>query len=151
MSSIPIFPSQLLISNSMDTEFDSNYHIFRDVIPQTRIDYIWHFRTQIRDSHTFNHIGSQTFKQFPLSVSIGTKPSGGENEAANAQIAIWQAAQWAFLQSIAPTKVNELPFLPGLVAVGDKWKFVATTWENGNTVCCVSSYFSFAYKSLTFQ
>ncbi|KAK2051790.1 hypothetical protein LY76DRAFT_375729 [Colletotrichum caudatum] len=71
----------------------------------------------------------------PIAVAIETKRSDGLEQAV-LQIGIWQAAHWAYLDRIASKKgstFDGLEFLPGLVASGADWYFVASTREGQRT------------------
>lgn len=74
-------------------------------------------------------------QQYPLGISIETKRHGGDIARGEQQLAIWQAAQWEFLQSRAgPSAADELGFIPGIVVQGHSWSLVATTWNQAITV-----------------
>ncbi|CAG1964671.1 unnamed protein product [Fusarium graminearum] len=63
----------------------------------------------------------------------GDDPVGSEMH-----LAAWHAAQWRFLKGLAGDNIKDLGFLPGIIIEGHEWKFVATTWKKGKTVCAIA-------------
>lgn len=100
--------------------------------------------------YSISHTTYMPLAQYPIALSIETKrPSGSGNEA-EAQLGVWQTAQWKMLETmvylgLAPQGsgagdiarpaaspspsacLTELGFLPGIYIVGHHWRFAATT------------------------
>ncbi|RMJ02397.1 hypothetical protein CDV36_015336 [Fusarium kuroshium] len=92
-------------------------------------------------SHTLNQVCHQTLHgsinhtdyapllRRPVCLSIETKRTGEDWQAALEQTSIWLAAQWACLDKLVgtPAVATGLDFLPALIVQGHDWFFVSTT------------------------
>ncbi|KAM0190308.1 hypothetical protein ACHAPI_009559 [Fusarium lateritium] len=102
---------------------------------------------------TVNHTDFAPLQLSPIVLSIETKRPGKELDAAQLQMGVWHAAQWAFLRSVigltpqpltaeeevlrkekANTALAELGFIPGIIVQGHRWLFVFSTLEGDKTV-----------------
>ncbi|GKU07667.1 hypothetical protein FLAG1_09732 [Fusarium langsethiae] len=102
---------------------------------------------------TVNHTDFAPLQLSPIVLSIETKRPGKELDAAQLQMGVWHAAQWAFLRSVIgltpqpltaeeeilrKQKANEvlgqLGFIPGIIVQGHRWLFVFSTLEGDKTV-----------------
>ncbi|KAF4448081.1 hypothetical protein F53441_8473 [Fusarium austroafricanum] len=102
---------------------------------------------------TVNHTDFAPLQLSPIVLSIETKRPGKELDAAQLQMGVWHAAQWAFLRSVigltpqpltaeeevlrkqkADTALKELGFIPGIIVQGHRWLFVFSTLEGDKTV-----------------
>jgi hypothetical protein len=84
--------------------------------------------------HTVNHTDYDALRTRPLAVSIETKRRGESQSKSELQMGIWHAAQWRFLASQVGDRLDTLEFIPGLIVMGDVWKFVASSHKDGKTV-----------------
>lgn len=152
--------SQLVdFSPCMTASITSRFHYFP--IPPTKVDYVLYIDAESENSAacdaitkleetegSVNHTTFRPLGQYPISLSIETKRHGGDVRKADVQLAAWQAAQWAFLESQAGDGLGELAFLPGIIVQGHEWKFVATTWSNGKTTLWSSHQFGTTMTSV---
>ncbi|CAJ0542463.1 Ff.00g000910.m01.CDS01 [Fusarium sp. VM40] len=102
---------------------------------------------------TVNHTDFAPLQLSPIVLSIETKRPGKELDAAQLQMGVWHAAQWAFLRSVigltpqpltaeeevlrkdkANAALAELGFIPGIIVQGHRWLFVFSTLEGDKTV-----------------
>lgn len=102
---------------------------------------------------TVNHTDFAPLQLSPIILSIETKRPGKELDAAQLQMGVWHAAQWAFLRSVigltpqpltaeeevlrkekAKAALAELGFIPGIIVQGHRWLFVFSTLEGDKTV-----------------
>ncbi|KAF4992333.1 hypothetical protein FDECE_13748 [Fusarium decemcellulare] len=102
---------------------------------------------------TVNHTDFAPLQLTPIVLSIETKRPGKELDAAQIQMGVWHAAQWAFLRSVvgltphhtsteeeiarqqkAETALSGLGFIPGIIIQGHRWLFVFSTLEGDKTV-----------------
>ncbi|KAF4965709.1 hypothetical protein FSARC_6492 [Fusarium sarcochroum] len=102
---------------------------------------------------TVNHTDFAPLQLSSIVLSIETKRPGKELDAAQLQMGVWHAAQWAFLRSVigltpqpstaeeevlrkqmADKKLAELGFIPGIIVQGHRWLFVFSTLEGDKTV-----------------
>ncbi|KAF4499875.1 hypothetical protein FAGAP_3875 [Fusarium agapanthi] len=102
---------------------------------------------------TVNHTDFAPLQLSPIVLSIETKRPGKELDAAQLQMGVWHAAQWAFLRSVIgltpqpltaeeeilrSQKANEvlgqLGFIPGIIVQGHRWLFVFSTLDGNKTV-----------------
>ncbi|RYC80775.1 hypothetical protein BFJ63_vAg16347 [Fusarium oxysporum f. sp. narcissi] len=102
---------------------------------------------------TVNHTDFAPLQLSPIVLSIETKRPGKELDAAQLQMGVWHAAQWAFLRSVigltaqpltaeeeilrkqkANDVLGQLGFIPGIIVQGHRWLFVFSTLEGDKTV-----------------
>ncbi|KLO91936.1 uncharacterized protein LW93_14832 [Fusarium fujikuroi] len=102
---------------------------------------------------TVNHTDFAPLQLSPIVLSIETKRPGKELDAAQLQMGVWHAAQWAFLRSVigltpepltaeeeilrnqkATDVLGQLGFIPGIIVQGHRWLFVFSTLEGDKTV-----------------
>lgn len=102
---------------------------------------------------TVNHTDFAPLQLSPIVLSIETKRPGKELDAAQLQMGVWHAAQWAFLRSVigltpepvtaedeilrnqkANEVLGQLGFIPGIIVQGHRWLFVFSTLEGDKTV-----------------
>ncbi|KAF4343540.1 hypothetical protein FBEOM_2449 [Fusarium beomiforme] len=102
---------------------------------------------------TVNHSDFAPLQLSPIVLSIETKRPGKELDAAQLQMGVWHAAQWAFLRSVvgltaqpltaeeeiqrkqkARVVLEQLGFIPGIIVQGHRWLFVFSTLEGDKTV-----------------
>jgi hypothetical protein len=88
-----------------------------------------------RDEHgSVNFTPFRPTSKYPVGLTIKSKD--GENRLSpEVHLSAWQAAQWRSLCEMAGSDIKGLEFLPGIIVDGHEWKFIATTWKNGRTVC----------------
>ncbi|KAL8291207.1 hypothetical protein RB597_005474 [Gaeumannomyces tritici] len=109
-------------------------------------------------SYSISHTDYAPLAQYPIALSIAAKHQNGSGAEAEAQLGVWQTAQWKMLEAmvysgLAPQGsdagdiagpaanpspgacLEELGFLPGIYIVGHRWTFAATTRdpESGRT------------------
>ncbi|KAJ4312672.1 hypothetical protein N0V84_009816 [Fusarium piperis] len=82
-----------------------------------------------RSHGSINHTDYPPLLRRPVCLSIETKLTGQDWQAALEQTSIWLTAQWACLDKLAGKEVvaTSLEFLPALIVQGHDWWFVATT------------------------
>lgn len=90
---------------------------------------------------SINHTDYAPLINCPLSLSIETKRTGEDWQAALTQTSIWLSAHWKRLQELtrASGGTGSLAFLPAIIVQGHDWSFVAATQDevdglNGETV-----------------
>ncbi|RSL89394.1 hypothetical protein CDV31_015883 [Fusarium ambrosium] len=101
-----------------------------------------------------NHTDFQRLQIRPIVLSIETKAGNKDLDAAELQIGVWHAAQWAFLRSSLlsikraspgrPPTVQEteqadealarLTFIPAVIVQGHRWLFVLSTRQGYKTI-----------------
>ncbi|KAK1637081.1 hypothetical protein BDP81DRAFT_218238 [Colletotrichum phormii] len=87
------------------------------------------------DLGMINHTDHDGLRQLPLAVSIETKRRGENQTKAEAQMGTWLSAQWNFLaRHTNEEMLDRLEFIPGLLVVGDEWKFVACSRLGGKKI-----------------
>ncbi|KAF6798883.1 hypothetical protein CMUS01_15676 [Colletotrichum musicola] len=72
----------------------------------------------------------------PVAVSFVSKMGGRALERADLHTGVWHAAHWSFLSKFTAQRQADLaglPFLPGLITVGEQWYFVLTTRSGRKT------------------
>lgn len=97
---------------------------------------------QIREVREYiNHTDYSPLRRRPIVLSAESKKPGEGYKDAQIQLSVWQAAQWALLESLLasrPTQSALIPFLPALIIQGHEWSFAATTKSGRHTVCILS-------------
>ncbi|KAM6508174.1 hypothetical protein FALCPG4_018061 [Fusarium falciforme] len=101
-----------------------------------------------------NHTDFQRLQIRPIVLSIETKAENQNLDAAELQIGVWHAAQWAFLRSSllsvkrasagrlptaqeaeqADEALSRLPFIPAVIVQGHRWLFVLSTRQGHKTI-----------------
>ncbi|KAI0530082.1 hypothetical protein GGR58DRAFT_518758 [Xylaria digitata] len=118
--------------------------------------------SRITPTATVNHTDFAPIGTRPLLLSIETKKPGVHWDAAQFQIGIWHASQWAFLRWAVAAKirrqriegeaeapqtqkeqdeleakalsiVSSLEFIPSVIVQGHRWHLVLSTYEGGKT------------------
>ncbi|KAI3318738.1 hypothetical protein HD806DRAFT_525943 [Xylariaceae sp. AK1471] len=87
-----------------------------------------------------NHTDYLPLRRRPIVLSAESKKPGEGYTDAQIQLGVWQAAQWALLESLIasrPTQPALIPFLPALIIQGHEWAFAATTKSGRHTVLWV--------------
>lgn len=106
---------------------------------------------------TVNHTDFAPLQLRPIALSIETKKPNKDVDSANLQMGSWHTAQWNFLATAvrlssqdgrvskspleqmelvkrAEARLDQLPFLPGVVVQGHKWSLVLSTREGQKTI-----------------
>ncbi|KLU91754.1 hypothetical protein MAPG_10703 [Magnaporthiopsis poae ATCC 64411] len=112
--------------------------------------------------NSISHTTYQPLARYPIALSITTKLPQGSSEDAEAQLGVWQTAQWRMLEAMVvcsqgsdaghaarpaaagpSARLGELGFLPGIYTVGNLWRFAATTrdQQSGRTTLWTESDF----------
>lgn len=98
-----------------------------------------------------NHIDFFPLRRRPIVLSAESKKPGEGFQEAQVQLGVWQAEQWALLETLlAPRSMAAeteritgqpatIPFLPALIVQGHEWYFTATTKSGKDTVCFFTS------------
>lgn len=89
------------------------------------------------DGSAVNHTDFYPLRDKPIVVSVQSRTPGEGLLAAQAQVGVWQAAQWSLLGSqykSGKDGISSLPFLPALFIQGSQWSFAATTKRDEQTV-----------------
>ncbi|KAF4440792.1 hypothetical protein F53441_12200 [Fusarium austroafricanum] len=101
-----------------------------------------------------NHTEFHRLQIRPIVLSIETKAGSHSLDAAELQVGVWHACQWAFLRSsliavkrastTGPSTQQELeeadqalatlPFIPAVIVQGSRWLFVLSTRQGQKTV-----------------
>ncbi|KAF5018332.1 hypothetical protein F66182_9693 [Fusarium sp. NRRL 66182] len=101
-----------------------------------------------------NHTDFQRLQMCPIVLSIETKAGNQNLDAAELQIGVWHASQWAFLHSsliavkravparpateqeikAADQALARLPFIPAVIVQGHRWLFVLSTRRGYKTI-----------------
>ncbi|KAF5635895.1 hypothetical protein F52700_5208 [Fusarium sp. NRRL 52700] len=101
-------------------------------------------------TRSVNHTDFQRLQMHPIVLSIETK-AGSNSDAAELQIGVWHAAQWAFLKSSilraqdgacsieqqtkqADEALSRLRFIPAVIVLGHRWLFVLSTRQGQKTI-----------------
>ncbi|KAF5723944.1 hypothetical protein FMUND_1265 [Fusarium mundagurra] len=101
-------------------------------------------------TRSVNHTDFQRLQTHPIVLSIETK-AGSNSDAAELQIGVWHAAQWAFLKSSllraqdgacsieqqnekADQALSRLRFIPAVIVQGHRWLFVLSTRQGQKTI-----------------
>lgn len=97
---------------------------------------------QIREIQEYiNHTDYSPLRRRPIVLSAESKKPGEGYKDAQIQLGVWQAAQWALLESMLASRATHstlIPFLPALIIQGHEWSFAATTKSGRHTVCILS-------------
>lgn len=101
-----------------------------------------------------NHTDFQRLQIRPIVLSIETKAGNQNLDAAELQIGVWHASQWAFLRSSlisvkrasttgpptqqelekADQSLSTLRFIPAVIVQGARWLFLLSTRQGHKTV-----------------
>ncbi|KAH8659628.1 hypothetical protein BGZ61DRAFT_540186 [Ilyonectria robusta] len=87
------------------------------------------YRVAQQSAHlSVNHTDYTPLINSPISLSIETKRTGQDWEAALQQVSTWMAGHWKRLRELAQESGAEgLEFLPGIIIQGHDWMFIAAT------------------------
>ncbi|KAJ4308765.1 hypothetical protein N0V84_011904 [Fusarium piperis] len=103
---------------------------------------------------SINHTDFQRLQIRPIVLSIETKAGNKDLDAAELQIGVWHAAQWAFLRSSllsikrasqgrlptaqetgqADEALARLTYIPAVIVQGHRWLFVLSTRQGYKTI-----------------
>ncbi|KAI0115530.1 hypothetical protein GGR51DRAFT_555964 [Nemania sp. FL0031] len=92
---------------------------------------------------TVNHTDFYPLRDKPIALSARSTELGEDLLEAQAQIGVWQSAQWSLLNSQnqsamgkphSTDSISGLPFLPALFIQGSQWYFAATTRLGNRTL-----------------
>ncbi|KAI0904056.1 hypothetical protein F4823DRAFT_616386 [Ustulina deusta] len=96
---------------------------------------------EIREAREYiNHTDYLPLRRRPIVLSAESKRPGEGYKDAQIQLSVWQAAQWALLESLLASRTTQpalIPFLPALIIQGHEWSFAATTKSGRHTVLWV--------------
>ena len=82
---------------------------------------------------SINQTTFDPLRYLPIAVSIETKVSGGNDETARVQLAVWASAQFKKLQILAGAACS-MPILPMIYVQGDLWNLLIATESEGKVV-----------------
>ncbi|KAH7019846.1 hypothetical protein EDB80DRAFT_771658 [Ilyonectria destructans] len=87
------------------------------------------YRVAQQSAHlSVNHTDYTPLINSPISLSIETKRTGEDWQAALQQMSTWMAGHWKRLRELAQESGAEgLEFLPGIIIQGHDWMFIAAT------------------------